>query len=461
MFALSSYDYPLPKHLIATAPIYPREAAKLLVYDRAKEHITHTTFAHLLEFIPKDCIIALNNTRVLKARIYGKKLGTQTSREIFFHRFATRDDFSVLASSANTLESTCASSLDSSALALCQIRGRVKLGDIFVCARFYAQVVALLDNGYRAIRFFSLKDSALRDKSAIAARALRLHTPSMRPCAPLQSPDFSSQTLESQNGSRDYALGAQSSHSPTAKQAIAVQGKAEAGFFRNPRILEEAKGAERESIATLTPLSQEAVLAMLEEIGHIPLPPYIKRASNDNDIKDYQTLFATQAGAIAAPTASLHLSATMLEALKEQIAYLTLHIGAGTFASVDIPDIREHTMHTESLHITAQALEKLLCAKSRLCVGTSALRSVEFAARLYESHPKPYADLHAQCDIFLHLGNKPRYVDYLLTNFHLPKSTLTMLVASMVGYEQWRKIYEQAIAKGYRFYSYGDAMLIL
>lgn len=382
MFALSSYDYFLPKHLIATAPIYPREAAKLLVYDRAKEHITHTTFAHLLEFIPKDCIITLNNTRVLKARIYGKKLGSNTTREIFFHRFATRDERAALESTfAQALESTFSPKstsalestlLNSHALALCQIRGRVKVGDIFACGRFYAQVVALLDNGYRVTRFFA---------------------------------------------------------------------------------------QDRES--SQMPLNQEAVLAMLEEIGHIPLPPYIKRASNDNDIKDYQTLFATQAGAIAAPTASLHLSATMLEALKEQIAYLTLHIGAGTFASVDVPDIREHTMHTESLHITAQALEKLLCAKSRLCVGTSALRSVEFAARLYEAHPKPYADLHAQCDIFLHLGNKPRYVDYLLTNFHLPKSTLTMLVASMVGYEQWRKIYEQAIAKEYRFYSYGDAMLIL
>lgn len=382
MFALSSYDYFLPKHLIATAPIYPREAAKLLVYDRATGRITHTTFAHLLEFIPKDCIITLNNTRVLKARIYGKKLGSNTTREIFFHRFATRDERAALESTfAQALESTFSPKstsalestlLNSHALALCQIRGRVKVGDIFACGRFYAQVVALLDNGYRVTRFFA---------------------------------------------------------------------------------------QDRES--SQMPLNQEAVLAMLEEIGHIPLPPYIKRASNDNDIKDYQTLFATQAGAIAAPTASLHLSATMLEALKEQIAYLTLHIGAGTFASVDVPDIREHTMHTESLHITAQALEKLLCAKSRLCVGTSALRSVEFAARLYEAHPKPYADLHAQCDIFLHLGNKPRYVDYLLTNFHLPKSTLTMLVASMVGYEQWRKIYEQAIAKEYRFYSYGDAMLIL
>lgn len=382
MFALSSYDYFLPKHLIATAPIYPREAAKLLVYDRATGRITHTTFAHLLEFIPKDCIITLNNTRVLKARIYGKKLGSNTTREIFFHRFATRDERAALESTfAQALESTFSPKstsalestlLNSHALALCQIRGRVKVGDIFACGRFYAQVVALLDNGYRVTRFFA---------------------------------------------------------------------------------------QDRES--SQMPLNQEAVLAMLEEIGHIPLPPYIKRASNDNDIKDYQTLFATQAGAIAAPTASLHLSTTMLEALKEQIAYLTLHIGAGTFASVDVPDIREHTMHTESLHITAQALEKLLCAKSRLCVGTSALRSVEFAARLYEAHPKPYADLHAQCDIFLHLGNKPRYVDYLLTNFHLPKSTLTMLVASMVGYEQWRKIYEQAIAKEYRFYSYGDAMLIL
>lgn len=382
MFALSSYDYFLPKHLIATAPIYPREAAKLLVYDRATGRITHTTFAHLLEFIPKDCIITLNNTRVLKARIYGKKLGSNTTREIFFHRFATRDERAALESTfAQALESTFSPKstsalestlLNSHALALCQIRGRVKVGDIFAYGRFYAQVVALLDNGYRVTRFFA---------------------------------------------------------------------------------------QDRES--SQMPLNQEAVLAMLEEIGHIPLPPYIKRASNDNDIKDYQTLFATQAGAIAAPTASLHLSTTMLEALKEQIAYLTLHIGAGTFASVDVPDIREHTMHTESLHITAQALEKLLCAKSRLCVGTSALRSVEFAARLYEAHPKPYTDLHAQCDIFLHLGNKPRYVDYLLTNFHLPKSTLTMLVASMVGYEQWRKIYEQAIAKEYRFYSYGDAMLIL
>ena len=447
MFALSSYDYPLPKHLIATAPIYPREAAKLLVYNRATGCITHTTFAHLLEFIPKDCIIALNNTRVLKARIYGKKLGSNTTREIFFHRFATRDERAALESSfAQALESTFSPKstsalestlLNSHALALCQIRGRVKLGDIFVCARFYAQVVALLDNGYRAIRFFSLKDSALGEQCGSVAKITK-------------------ETSPTASGVPCFVKGtnAKFANLPQFLQSSLVPTVI-------PRILEEAKGAECESTATLTPLNQEAVLAMLEEIGHIPLPPYIKRASNDNDIKDYQTLFATQAGAIAAPTASLHLSATMLEALKEQIAYLTLHIGAGTFASVDTPDIREHTMHTESLHITAQALEKLLCATSRLCVGTSALRSVEFAARLYESHPKPYADLHAQCDIFLHLGNKPRYVDYLLTNFHLPKSTLTMLVASMVGYEQWRKIYEQAIAKEYRFYSYGDAMLIL
>lgn len=212
---------------------------------------------------------------------------------------------------------------------------------------------------------------------------------------------------------------------------------------------------------TLAPLDQAAALTMLEEIGHIPLPPYIKRQATSDDTSDYQSLFATQAGAIAAPTASLHLSASMLESLQERIAYLTLHIGAGTFASVEAKDIREHIMHTEALHITAKSLEKLLNAPSRLCVGTSTLRSVEYAARLYAHHPKPYTDLHAQCDIFLHPGNKPCYVEYLLTNFHLPKSTLTMLVASIVGYEQWREIYEQAIVREYRFYSYGDAMLIL
>ena len=415
MFALSSYDYALPKHLIANAPIYPREAAKLLVYERATGHITHTTFAHLLEFIPKDCIIALNNTRVLKARIYGKKLGTQTTREIFFHRFIRADEAKSL--EPPLLESTykqalesisthlqaplahstslASSCLDPSALALCQIRGRVKLGDIFACGRFYAQVVGVLDNGYRITRFLLLESTFAKADSS------------------------------------------------------------------NAKILAQSSKQKPTPTTTLAPLDQAAALTMLEEIGHIPLPPYIKRQATSDDTSDYQSLFATQAGAIAAPTASLHLSASMLESLQERIAYLTLHIGAGTFASVEAKDIREHIMHTEALHITAKSLEKLLNAPSRLCVGTSTLRSVEYAARLYAHHPKPYTDLHAQCDIFLHPGNKPCYVEYLLTNFHLPKSTLTMLVASMVGYEQWREIYKQAIAREYRFYSYGDAMLIL
>lgn len=445
MFALSSYDYALPKHLIANAPIYPREAAKLLVYERATGHITHTTFAHLLEFIPKDCIIALNNTRVLKARIYGKKLGTQTTREIFFHRFIRADEAKSLEppllestykqalesisthlqaplAHSTPLDSSC---LDPSALALCQIRGRVKLGDIFACGRFYAQVVGVLDNGYRIARFLLLE-------STFAKADSRRRVDSMD-CF-----DKSKSRNESKN---------------TMSEKVDSS---------NAKILAQSSKQKPTPTTTLTPLDQAAALTMLEEIGHIPLPPYIKRQATSDDTSDYQSLFATQAGAIAAPTASLHLSASMLESLQERIAYLTLHIGAGTFASVEAKDIREHIMHTEALHITAKSLEKLLNAPSRLCVGTSTLRSVEYAARIYASTPdKPHTDLHAQCDIFLHPGNKPCYVEYLLTNFHLPKSTLTMLVASMVGYEQWREIYEQAIAREYRFYSYGDAMLIL
>lgn len=241
---------------------------------------------------------------------------------------------------------------------------------------------------------------------------------------------------------------------------------------------------------------------MLETIGHIPLPPYIKREDSPLDESQYQTVFATQNGSIAAPTASLHFSKSMLKelCLRFSTATLTLHIGAGTFAPVVSEDIRLHKMHKEWLSIPSKTQEAIKNASKILCVGSSSMRSVECYARaltnalnitqkevaqksaqneqksqhLSSDFTNDFAsevasdfaldftsDFQMQCDIFLHPQNPPIKTDFLLTNFHLPKSTLIMLVASMVGLDEWRKIYNEAIVQKYRFYSYGDAMLIL
>lgn len=451
-YALATYDYPLPEHLIAHHPIYPREQARLLVYERASRRITHTTFAHLLEFIPPDSLIVLNDTRVLKARIHAQKLpkspessqefvsvdsGVDSggarlgAREILFHRLFAARDVSQLAQTHADLDSALESSshahVDSAlamlpyALCVCQVRGRLRVGDVLWCGEhYYAQIMGVLESGYRVVRFFT-------PQSKKRSQTPRLHT-------------------------------------------------------TNP--------APSELCAHVQYLSYAQVQVMLESIGETPLPPYIKPDSAYCAQSDYQSVFASHDGAIAAPTASLHISSQMLESMRARfdITYLTLHIGAGTFASVSAPDIRSHVMHTEALHVSAPNTQKILESTKRLCVGTSALRSVEYLCRVAHSKSRgddenasAYAgelgmsagkgfydvcgvgasDFSAQCDIFLHPGNPPRHVHALLTNFHLPKSTLIMLVASMVGVEMWREIYTQALQEGYRFYSYGDGMLII
>ncbi len=368
-FDLQSYDYALPKELIATTPASPRESAKLLIYNRKTKEIIHSDFYHFLDFIPKDSIIVLNDTKVIKARVYGHKSSGGKS-EILFHRFNGK---------------TC----------ICQVKNKAKLGTIITLDQGYsAQITGILEQSYKEVVFF--KDN----------------------CA----------------------------------------------------------------------LAESEVLEMFNLIGHIPLPPYIKREDCDLDVINYQSVFAKNLGSVAAPTASLHFSKESFENLKSnfQICYVTLHIGAGTFFNVESSDIREHKMHSEFVHISRQNLEILQNAKKEnkkiLCIGTTALRSVEFIARsknlacenskdlvdssvqnfnALDSADSKMGDFSAQCDLFLYPSNPPIYADFLLTNFHFPKSSLIMLIASMTGLEECHRIYQEAIAKSYRFYSYGDGMLIL
>ncbi len=333
----SSYDYHLPKELIATKPVYPADSAKLLVYNRQTDTITHTTFKSLMEFLPENLSIFLNDTKVIKARIFGQKQ-SGGKVELLFNKPLFMDRYLVM------------------------IRGKVKVGTkLFFPMNLEAEVLEVNEDGSRVVNFIQ-KDKKL---------------------------DF------------------------------------------------------------LT------LVEILNEIGHLPLPPYMNREDEEKDNEDYQTLFAKNYGAVAAPTASLHFTEELLEKInnKYKVDYLTLHVGAGTFKPVDSEEILEHPMHSEYFEIGIEAKKALDEAQKVLAVGTTVTRTVEYYARTNK--------IQGECDLFLNPANKPIKVDHLLTNFHLPKSTLIMLIASFVGLEKTLKIYEEAIKEKYRFYSYGDGMLII
>ena len=332
-----NYDYTLPEGFIATTPVHPRDHAKLLVYDRETDTVTHTTFKHLLDFLPKECDVFINDTRVIKARIFGhKESGGKV--ELLFNK--TLDAYS----------------------SLVLIRGKVKVGtELFFEEDLVATVTKLNKDGSREV-YFSRKGEAIRF---------------------------------------------------------------------------------------------EDLVLILDKIGHLPLPPYMQREDNKDDETDYQTLFAENAGAVAAPTASLHFTPELFSALKQrhQTHKITLHVGAGTFKPVEVEKILEHPMHSEYFHISENATEVLESEKPILAIGTTVTRTVEYYVRTKKTQ--------GECDLFLNPHNLPQRVTHLLTNFHLPKSTLIMLVSAFIGREKTLQLYKEAIEKHYRFFSYGDAMLIL
>jgi S-adenosylmethionine:tRNA ribosyltransferase-isomerase len=205
------------------------------------------------------------------------------------------------------------------------------------------------------------------------------------------------------------------------------------------------------------------VLALLEEQGHVPLPPYIAHADSPGDVERYQTVYAARPGAVAAPTAGLHFTPPMLEALSSrgvQLARLTLHVGAGTFQPVRSARLADHRMHSEWYEVPAAAAEAVNAARRDgrriIAVGTTSLRALESAA-LATGDVQPGA---AETALFITPGYRFRVVDRLITNFHLPRSTLLMLVSAFAGIDAIRTAYAHAIATRYRFFSYGDAMLL-
>lgn len=343
-----NYDYALPEGFIATTPVHPRDSAKLLVYNRSTDTITHTTFKHLLDFVPQTCDIFLNDTRVIKARLFGHKEALSISKE-------------GIPQGGGKIELLFNKPLDACHY-LVMIRGKVQVGTTLLFEEgLSATVTALNEDGSRIVTF--------------------------------------------KHHDKDIRF--------------------------------------------------EDLVLVLDQIGHIPLPPYMQREDTKEDEQDYQTLFANHAGAVAAPTASLHFTPELFDKLqaRHQTHTVTLHVGAGTFKPVDVKEILAHPMHSEYFDIPDESAKILESNKPLLAIGTTVTRTLEYYVRTGKKQ--------GECDLFLNPANPPQRVTHLLTNFHLPKSTLIMLVSAFIGREKTLQLYKEAIEKEYRFFSYGDAMLIL
>ena len=209
----------------------------------------------------------------------------------------------------------------------------------------------------------------------------------------------------------------------------------------------------------------QPVAPLLEAIGHTPLPPYIERDDTPEDQQRYQTVYGRNAGAVAAPTAGLHFSEDLLAAIASKnvgIAFVTLHVGAGTFQPVRVDNVLEHPMHSEWMTVSHEVCEQVNRARAEgrrvVAVGTTTVRSLETAAR--QSGPEQLQAYEGETAIFIYPGYEFQLIDALITNFHLPESTLLMLVSAFAGHAHTLAAYRQAVEQGYRFCSYGDAMLI-
>ena len=222
------------------------------------------------------------------------------------------------------------------------------------------------------------------------------------------------------------------------------------------KVIDKASGLYKLSFGS------NSILTLLNEIGHVPLPPYIERIDIKEDLVRYQTVYAKNDGAIAAPTAGLHFDEPLLSNLNSygvDYAFVTLHVGAGTFQPVKVEDIKEHQMHSEYFEVCQETVDKIVSTKANggrvVAVGTTAVRTLESIALQGE-----LSSAKGDTDIFIYPGFEFRLVDAMITNFHLPKSSLLMLVSAFIGIEKMFQVYQYAIEEKYRFFSYGDAMLL-
>jgi S-adenosylmethionine:tRNA ribosyltransferase-isomerase len=348
MSELEQYDYDLPKELIAQSPVVCRSDARLLVVDRRRKSLEHRHIRDLPEIFQKNDCLVINDTRVVPARLVGRRHSTGGHWEGLF-----------IEASPNGLWRI-----------LCKTRGKLQPGD----------TVTLLDT------------------------------------------------------------------------------------FGNDDVRLELGTKEPGGVWIARPCGMEDTFALLDRVGRVPLPPYIRKGQMvERDREQYQTVYAQVPGAVAAPTAGLHFTTTLLEQLVEQgvdLCALTLHVGPGTFRPISADTLAEHKMHSEWGSVTQLAVDRIQSCRRRggrvVAVGTTCVRVLETAAA--DGELKPFA---GHTDLFIRPPYQFRVVDAMLTNFHLPRTTLLVLVRTFGGDDLIRHAYDEAIRERYRFYSYGDAMLVL
>ena len=335
----SDFYYELPEELIAQTPIEPRDASRLLVYDRSANTIEHKHFYDLPDYLHKGDVLVINNTRVLPARIYGVKAVTGAKVEFLLHKRINLTDWEVLVKPAK----------------------KASVGAKFVFSdKLSAEVIEYEGEGLRKVRF----------------------------------------TFD--------------------------------GVFED----------------------------VLSAIGEMPIPPYIHEKLKEQE--RYQTVYAKENGSSAAPTAGLHFTPELLNKLRAmgvEIVEVLLHVGLGTFRPVKADDITEHKMHSEYYCVTQKAADEINAAKAEgrriIAVGTTSVRVLESAFRDGKLHAES-----GETSIFIYPPYKFKAVDALVTNFHLPESTLIMLISAFLGRENALKMYETAVKERYRFFSFGDACFI-
>ncbi len=335
------FDYELPERLIAQTPLEKRDDSKLMILDRKTGEIIHETFHNIINYLDKDDVLVLNDTKVIPARIIGEKEDTKAVIELLLLRNIENNEWLCLAKPAK----------------------RIKTGTIisFGNGKLKAKCLEVLDEGIRKIEFI-------------------------------------------------YD-----------------------GIFYE----------------------------ILDELGSMPLPPYIKEKLEDKD--RYQTVYAKNNGSAAAPTAGLHFTKELLKAIEEKginICYITLHVGLGTFRPVNVEDVTKHKMHSEFYHMSKEAADILNNAKKNnkriIAVGTTSTRTLETIMSKYNC----FKETSGWTDIFIYPGYTFKAIDAQITNFHLPKSTLIMLISAFASKELIMKAYSIAVKHEYRFFSFGDSMFI-
>lgn len=351
---LSDFHFDLPDELIARYPKPERTASRLLQLNGENGAISHRTFNDVLDLINEGDLLIFNNTRVIPARMYGRKI-SGGKIEVLVERVLTETTF--LAHVRSSKAPKAGAEL---------ILGEDKLGE---------------GHGVK----------------------------------------------------------------------VMMTGRQDALF-------------ELEIVDKST-----ALLDVLQKIGHMPLPPYIDRPDEDADQERYQTVYNKVPGAVAAPTAGLHFDDELLMKLKAKgvnFAFVTLHVGAGTFQPVRVEKIEDHHMHAEYVEVSKEVCEAILATKAAgkrvIAVGTTSVRSIESAALAAEEKGSSQLiePFYSDTSIFIYPGKKFRVIDCLITNFHLPESTLIMLVSAFAGYEHTMNAYKSAVENRYRFFSYGDSMFI-